>query len=455
MANTTQYSLYYQIRTFKNSILQLQNLPFSEVLNSDILRQIIEDSAHRRDRIFTPLVTLSAFIYQVLSIDGSCRQAVSHILSDRLHQGHEAISIKTGAYCKARNRLPLKRLKQAVESSGRELHTHAHKAWLWKGHHTLLVDGTTVSMPDTLKNQQSFPQQSCQKQGLGFPIARIVGLTSLSVGTVTAYCLGAFQGKGSGETSLFSQLISSISKDELLLADRYYCTWAIIALLQQQGSHFLVQNHVQRKPDFRMGKKLGKKDHLVEWKKPKRKPEWITAADYNALPEIIIIREVRVKGRVYVTTLNDERKYPKKELAEFYTQRWKIELDFRSLKTQMKMDMLRCKSPEMVEKEIAVNLLAYNLIRANIARAVQAEGGLPRQVSFMTAAQLFNQRSSTTFALTKKALKHVIDGVFKAIVSIAIGQQKRLKQPRAIKRRPKSYPLLTVPRKDACEAINL
>ncbi len=455
MANTTQYSLYYQIRRFKNSILQLQNLPFSEKKKNDILRQIIEDSAHRRDRIFTPLVTLSAFIYQVLSIDGSCRQAVSHILSDRLHQGHEAISIKTGAYCKARNRLPLKRLKQAVESSGRDLHNQAHKAWLWKGHHTLLVDGTTVLMPDTLKNQQSFPQQSCQKQGLGFPIARIVGLTSLSVGTVTAYCLGAFQGKGSGETSLFSQLISSISKDELLLADRYYCTWPIIALLQQQGSRFLVQNHVQRKPDFRIGKKLGEKDHLIEWKKPKRKPDWITAADYNALPEIIIIREVRVKGRVYVTTLFDERKYPKKELAEFYSQRWKIELDFRSLKTQMKMDMLRCKSPEMVEKEIAVNLLAYNLIRANIARAVQAEGGVPRQISFMTTVQLFNQKISTTFALTNRALKHVINGIFKAIVSIAIGQQKRQKQPRAIKRRPKSYPLLTNPRKDACEAINL
>jgi len=319
----------------------------------------------------------------------------------------------------------------------------------------LLVDGTTVLMPDTVENQRSFPQQSCQKQGLGFPIARIVGITSLSVGSVTAYCLGAFQGKGSGETSLFSQLISSISKDELLLADRYYCTWAIIALLQQQGSHFLVQNHAQRKPDFRVGKRLGTKDHLVGWKKPKRKPDWITATEYKALPEEIIIREVKVNGRVYVTTLFDEKKYSKKELAEFYRQRWTIELDFRSLKTHMKMDMLRCKSPEMIEKEIAVNLLAYNLIRVNIARAVKAEGGIPRQISFMTTVQLFNQKISLSLTLTKKVLQHVIDGIFKAIASIAVGQQKRQKQPRAIKRRPKSYPLLTVPRKDACEAINL
>jgi len=133
LANTTQHLLFHQIRTFKNSILQFPNAPFSDILNSAILLQIIEGSTHSRNRLFTPLVTLSAFIYQVLSIDGSCRQAVSHVLSDRLHQGYKAISIKTGAYCKARNRLPLKQLKQAVECSGRDLHTHARKAWLWKG----------------------------------------------------------------------------------------------------------------------------------------------------------------------------------------------------------------------------------------------------------------------------------------------------------------------------------
>ena len=303
MSNITKKIVLQQIRKFKNSVFQFSHLPFADILSTDALEQIIEHSAGSRDRIFTPLVTLKAFIYQVLSTDGSCRQAVNHVLSERLYQGCSANSIKTGAYCKARKRLPHKQLKQAVESSGKTLHQQAHKTWLWKGHNTLLTDGTTMLMPDTPENQADYPQQSNQKPGLGFPIARIVGLISLSVGSVVSYSMGPYQGKGSGETTLFSRMIDKIASNELLLADRYYCTWAIITLLMEQGSHILVQNHAQRKPDFRQGKKLGAKDHLIEWKKPKRKPDWITQNDYDALPNEILIREFAVKGKVYVTTL--------------------------------------------------------------------------------------------------------------------------------------------------------
>ncbi len=310
-------------------------------------------------------------------------------------------------------------------------------------------------MPDTPENQTVYPQQSDQKPGLGFPITRIVGLISLSVGSVVSYSMGPYQGKGSGETSLFGRIINQIAKHDLLLADRYYCTWAIIALMMHQGSHILVQNHAQRKPDFRQGKKLGTKDHLIEWKKPKRKPNWIATRDYEALPDKIMFREFSVKGRVYVTTLVNEKKYHKKELAEFYTQRWLIELDFRSLKTHMKMDMLRCKSPDMVKKEIAVYLLAYNFIRASIARASKVKNQVPRQISFMTTVQVFNEGILQLIVLSGKVLKYAIDGILSAIASIPIGQQKRKAQPRAIKRRPKAYPLLTQPRKQACEAINL
>ncbi len=455
MSNNIKKTALHQIRQFKKSLFQFSHLPFSDILSTDALEQIIEHSANSKDRIYTPLVTLKAFIFQVLSTDGSCRQAVNHVLSERLYQGCSAISIKTGAYCKARKRLPHKQLKQAVESSGKTLHQQAHKTWLWKGHNTLLTDGTTVLMPDTPANQADYPQQSCQKPGLGFPIARIVGLISLSVGSVVSYSMGPYQGKGSGETSLFSRVIDAIAKHDLLLADRYYCTWAIIALMIQQDSHMLVQNHAQRKPDFRRGKKLGTKDHLIEWKKPKRKPDWITQNDYDALPGVIQFREFSVKGRVYVTTLMDAKKYHKKELAELYTQRWVIELDFRSLKTHMKMDMLRCKSPDMVKKEIAVYLLAYNLIRASIARAAKVKNQVPRQISFMTTVQVFNEGILKLILLTGKILKHAIDGLLSAIASIPIGQQKRKAQPRAIKRRPKPYPLLKEPRDLACEAINI
>jgi hypothetical protein len=312
LTNITKKIVSYQIRQFKNAIFQFSHLSFSDILSTDTLEQIIEHSVASRDRIFTPLVTLKAFIFQVLSTDGSCRQAVNHVLSERLAEGRSANSIQTGAYCKARKRLPSSQLKQAVESSGTTLHQQAHKTWLWKGHNTLLTDGTTVLMSDTPENQKTFPQQTNQKPGLGFPITRIVGLISLSVGSVIAYSIGPYQGKGSGETSLFSRLINAIAKNDLLLADRYYCTWTIISLMIQQGSHMLVQNHAQRKPDFRKGKKLGVKDHLVEWKKPKRKPDWISQKDYDDLPEIILIREFSVGGIVYVTTLLDGKNIIKK-----------------------------------------------------------------------------------------------------------------------------------------------
>lgn len=454
MSYITKYSVSQQIRTFKKSVFQIPHLPFSDILSSEILLQIIAHSVSSRDRIFTPLITLKTFIFQVLSTDGSCRQAVSHVLSERLHQGCSANSIKTGSYCKARKRLPLKQLKQVTEESGTALHHKAHSSWCWKGHNTLVADGTTVLMQDTPDNQAVFPQQTNQKPGLGFPILRIVGLISLSVGSVVSYTLGPYQGKGSGETSLFSQMMSAITQDDLLLADRYYCTWAIVALILQQDSHMLVLNHAQRKPDFRLGKKLGTKDHLIEWQKPRRKPDWIKQIDYDALPDEILFREFSVRGKVYVTTLLDEKKYHKKELAAFYTERWLVELDFRSIKTHMKMDMLRCKSPDMIQKEIAVHLLAYNLIRASIARAATAKGKIPRHISFMTAVQLFIEGITLMMLLSGRLLKQAVTGLLDAIASIPIGRQKRKKQPRAIKRRPKAYPLLTMSRVKACEAIN-
>jgi len=369
MTHSIKLSVGQQIQSLKQAFLQLPDLPFANILSTDALQQLIDCSTRSRDRIFTPLVTLKAFIFQVLSTDGSCRQAVSHVLAERLSQGKEANSINTSSYCKARDSLPLKPLIHAVNETGSALHNQAHPSWRYKEHNTLIVDGTTVLMADTADNQNAFPQQSCQKQGLGFPIARIVGLVSLSTGALVSYAEGPYAGKGSGETSLLASLFGNLSSNALLLADRYYCTWAIIARLMKQDSHLLAQNHAQRKPDFRAGKKLGAKDHLIGWKKPKKKPAWITEVEYRALPEEIVIREFAVGGMVYVTTLLDQKKYPKKELALLYKERWSIELDLRSIKTNMRMDMLRCKTTQMVKKEIAVHFLSYNLIRANIARS--------------------------------------------------------------------------------------
>jgi hypothetical protein len=221
---------------------------------------------------------------------------------------------------------------------------------------------------------------------VGFPIARAVALISLAAGTVMAYSLGPYQGKGTGETSLLCPLLSHLSAGDLLLADRYYCTFAIIAMLQACQIPVLFQLHANKKTYFSQGVQLGTKDHLIEWKKPPRKPVWMPDADYALLPETITVREFSTGGIVCVTTLLDCKRFHKQEIALLYKERWKIELDFRSIKTHMRMDMLRCKSPDMVKKEIAVHLLAYNLIRGNLAQAASLHQKAPRQLSFKSAA---------------------------------------------------------------------
>ena len=344
-------------------------------------------------------------------------------------------------------------MTQAVAITGSRLHQHGPLAWLWHGLNVVLVDGTTVLMPDTLKNQAVFPQQSNQKTGLGFPIARLLALISLATGAIIDYRLSAYQGKGTGETSLFSQVINSLLTGDLLLADRYYCTFSIIALLHAKGIPVLFPLHANKKAAFRQGSKLGAKDHLIEWKKPKRKPVWMTALDYADLPEVITVREFKVKGIVYVTTLLNAKQFSKQELANLYKKRWKIELDFLAIKTYMGMEMLRCKTPEMVQKEIAVHLLAYNMIRGNLAQAAVMNSITPRQLSFRSAVQLVSQAAKQLMALTGNQLTCALLSVLKAIASTVIGLQKRKNQPRAIKRRPKPFPLLIIPRQEACLSL--
>ena len=314
----------------------------------------------------------------------------------------------------------------------------------------VLADGTTALMPDTPKNQAVFPQQSHQKPGLGFPIVRMLALISLSTGTIIDYRLSPYQGKGTGEATLFSQVMNALLAGDLLLADRYYCTFAIIALLQAKGIPVLFLLHANKKADFRQGRKLGAKDQEIEWQKPKRKPVWMTDRAYAELPAVITVRQFSVNGIVYVTTLLNAKRFNKQELASLYKERWQIELDFRAIKTHMGMEMLRCKTPEMVQKEIAVHLLAYNIIRGNLAQAAVLHDKNPRQLSFRSSVQLVCQAANQIDPLIGKTLTSALLSLSKAIASTVIGLQQRKKQPRAIKRRPKPFPLLTTPRHEVC-----
>jgi hypothetical protein len=437
-----------QIRDLKRSFLQISGLPLAAVLSAQWLQSVADSVRVRSDTIYTPLVTLRIFLQQVLSDDASCKAAVARFVLERVSEGHDEISANSGPYCAARQRLSLQWLFCGVKESGARI-ARAYQAGRWFGFNVVLADGTTALMPDSEDNQERYPQQSVQKPGLGFPIVRIGALISLATGAVLDYALAPYEGKGSGETSLLKRMWHTLTPGDLLLADRYYATYAILALALRDDVAALMQNHAQRRVDYRKGRKLGERDHWVEWSKPKKKPVWMSEQEYSELPDKITVREFCFNGIDFVTTLTDAKRYRKKALGELYVQRWQIEVDFRSIKTHMGMEMLHCKTPDMVEREIAVNLLAYNLIRNAMTQAAHEHAKKPREISFRGAVQLILANAASIIGVANRLLQRRVDVVISAMASNLVGNREQSPQPRALKRRPKAYPLLTKHRREA------
>jgi hypothetical protein len=411
--------------------------------------KIVEETAGLfRDRVFSPVVTLSAFIFQVLSEDHSCRETVLKVRSDLIAQGKPPCSPGTGGYCQARGRLPKELIYRAVRETGSKLHQESDIEWLWKGRRVVLADGSTVSMPDTPANQKDFPQPKSQEPGIGFPIARLVILTSLASGSVLDCALGPWRGKETGEHALLRQILGSLESDDVLVADRYYCSFFLIAMLGIAGIDFVFQNHTKRKVDFRRGERLGKKDHIVKWLKPVR-PEWMDKETYETMPDTLTVRETKVDGRILVSNFLDTGMVTRLDLAELYRMRWTIEIDLKFIKQILKMDVLRGKSPEMVRKEVGVHLLAYNLIRTVMAQAATIHGIAPNTISFKGTVQAMNAFQDKFLYGAEEILATLFDELMCSIVYHRIGDRPGRKEPRAVKRRPKPYPRLTLPRAQA------
>ena len=418
----------------------------SDVLSAEVLSRAVEDEVGAyRERIYSPLQTLSMFVSQNLSADGACQDAVARGLSERVCGGRAACSVNTGPYCKARQRLPEGLVWRLLRDVGQHLTQKNPAHWDFRGRVVKIVDGTTVSMPDTAANQARYPQSTEQKSGLGFPIARLVALLSFGSGVLTDAALGPYQGKETGEHALLRELLPRLTAGEVLVGDHYYGTYFLLAQLKERGIDSLFGKHGARKSDFRTGRRLGPKDHVVIWKKPKR-PAWMDVATYARIPDTLEVREVKARGHVIVSTLTDPAHAHKAELVELYTGRWSVELDLRSIKSVLGMDLLRCKTPDMVTKEIAVYLLGYNLIRAVMARAAVRAHLVPRQLSFKGALQLWSafadglRRASAALGVLLR--EHLWVG----IAQLRVGQRPGRHEPRAIKRRPKPTPLLRVPR---------
>jgi IS4 transposase len=421
---------------------------FNLLTSPELLSTVEELLPEHRERLYPPTETLSMFLAQALNEDRSCQKAVNDAAIKRIMAGLPPVSTATGGYCLARQRVPLKMVSELVCQTGELINCQIPEQWRWHGKRVHLIDGTTVTMPDTVENQTVYPQQSAQKPGLGFPICRLVGVICLSSGAVLNASIGQFKGKGSDEQSLLRNIIGTFNTGDLVLGDAFYGTYFLLASLRERGIDAVFEQMGARKRviDFRKGKCLGAKDHLVELTKPKKKPDWMTQEHYDEAPNALLIRELSIKGKILITTLLSPKEASKPELKALYKRRWQIEVDFRNIKTTMGMETLSCKTPEMSEKEIWVYCLAYNLIRLVMAQAALLADILPRQLSFKHTLQLWLawcQQNASTDHEANEALLFVL------IAQRKIGNRPDRIEPRAVKRRPKPFSLLMKPREEA------
>jgi len=461
MCHSNQGRFRQQVRFLRRQFLQDGDLPFSNVLSEDLVaRALTAIGVFWMDRIYPPLVTLWVFLGQVLSADSCCRAAVARLIAYRLSQGQSPCSPETGAYCQARKRLPERFFSEVARETGRALEANVDPEWLWKRRRVYVYDGSSVSMPDTPKNQSAYPQPVVQKPGLGFPLARIAAVFSLACGAVVDLGICRYAGKGQSELGLLRTLWGIFRAGDVLLADRLMCAWTEMVMLKQRGVDCVCRLTSHRTADFRRGKRLGKDDHLVKWPKP-TKPRSIDRETYDSLPDFLMIRELRahveqrgfrVQTIIVATTLLDAEEISKSDLGQLYRARWNAELDLRSLKQTMQMDVLRCKTPELVRKEIWTHILAYNLIRTIIAQAASKHGIDPRSISFKGAIQTLEAFQPVI------ALQGQLDSVFRmnlyqqlldAIASHRVADRPDRYEPRRIKRRPKPYDRLMKPRHEA------
>lgn len=441
------------------------DLPFTDVLSAERIERVFKKHGNLFGvgRIYSTAVVLWSFLSQVLrdGKEASCQSAVARIVAHQLRHGAPVPTADTGDYCKARDKLSEAALHDLSVEVAAETESQTNPAWLWKGRHAKLIDGFTFSMPDTPENQAEYPQQKSQKPGVGFPIARAVAITSLATACTMDLAIGPYSGKETGESALLRSMLESLSPGDLAVMDRYYCSFMMIALLLARGTQVCTRKHQRRHSDFRRGKRLGKYDHIIEWVRPLR-PEWMPEQTYAQIPDKLRLREIRYKivepGRRtqsfdVITTLLDAGEYTKEDLAELYGFRWNSELDIRSIKDSVNLGQVRCKSPQMVRREVWTTILAYNLIRTTAAGAALLHDKQPRHISFTATCQYV---LASWMQLSLEMIDNLDDYCVMMLNHIAhceaANRPGRL-EPRLVKQRPKPYKLMQKSRNELREQL--
>jgi putative transposase len=444
-----------------------EGLPFADVLPAVQVEQACRDEGvsfgTAADSVYTPVITLWTFLSQVLSGDTekSCRAAALRVLVLSIALERGPCSTDTGMYCRARAKLPAPLIRRLTCEVADRLQRAVPREWLWKGRDVYLADGTTVTLPDTEENQAAYPQPPGQKPGLGFPMIRMVVLLSLATALLSGMALGPCEGKETGESALLRELLDRLHPGSVLLADRYFCSYFMVALLLERGVDVVFRLHHKRHADFRRGRRLGRDDHVVEWKRPPC-PEWMDEETFARMPRQLTIREVRtrietpgcrVEKLVAMTTLLDEEEFSRDELLDLYHERWHVELDIRSIKCALRMETLRCRTPSMVEREIWTTFLGYNLVRKVSCQAALLEGKHPRQISFTASLQAVRE-GWVIMTHAQGALRRSLgEGLLVALGQEQVGDRPDRCEPRAVKKRPKKQAWLTISRAEAKAAL--
>ena len=444
-----------RLETVRARFASSQGLPFTDILTeANIHRTLSEHAVEYRDRVFSPVTTLWGFLSQVLSEDHSCRDAVSRVIAHRAASGLEPCSPNTASYCNARARLPTGALRDLAKRTAGELQAGAPEPWEWNGRRVFIADGTHVSVPDTPQNQASYPQPEAQRPGLGFPLARLAVLLSLATGACHDLAMAPYAGKGTGETTLLRQRYDTLEPGDVVLADALFDNYFLACELRQRGVELVARVQAER-----VGSRTAESrpdGEVIVWQRP-NKPHGMRGEQYRTYPESLTMRQVSVDARgkgnrveqfKVITTMLDGS-IGGGQIGALYERRWEGEVDVRSIKSTMQMDVLRCRTPEMVRKEIWAHVLAYNLLRTVMAVAAAASGTEPRKVSFKGAKQAVTAFAPKIEAARPEDRARLIDALLAAVAYHRVGDRPGRWEPRARKRRPKPGNRLMQPRDTA------
>ena len=413
-----------------------------------------DEGLNSRDRIYSLRLTCECFLWQMLKPRTSCREVVRQVQAlFRLHgRGH--VDEGDSAYVQARHRLPRQRLEKVLVATAQAADRRVGSIGQLQGRPVKVADGSTTQLPDTAENQKRYPQPASQKKGCGFPVMKLVALFSLSSGAILNVILGSLRHH---DLRLLRQLWEQLKKGDILLGDRAFGEYTTLAGLPTQGVDVVARLHHRRKVDFRKARRLGPGDGLFVWTKGCQQSQILSASEWALLPAQITVRIVRFTATIrgfrsrritLVTTLLDPKLYPAQELIGLYARRWRLELCFRDLKTTMGMEQLRCKSPDMAEKELLAYLIAHNLIRCVIAQAVALHQVDLERVSFKGSVDALRQYSDAIAqARNRKMRRQLWEDLLLNLARDLVPNRPNRIEPRAVKRRPKPYPLLNKPRR--------